>query len=50
MTGTNGNIRLAPGATDVCSATYTVTQADLTNNSVKDTATVTGQPPNQCHR
>ena len=47
VTGTDGNITLAPGATDVCSATYTVTQADLTNNSVTDTATVTGQPPNQ---
>ena len=47
VTGTNGNITLAPGATDMCSATYTVTQADLTNNSVTDTATVTGQPPNQ---
>ena len=44
-TGTNGSITLAPGATDTCSATYTVTQADLTNNSIDDTATVTGQPP-----
>ena len=44
-TGTNGSITLAPGATDTCSATYTVTQADLTNNSVTDTGTVTGQPP-----
>jgi len=46
-TGTNGSITLAPAATDTCSATYTVTQADLTNNSITDTATVTGQPPNQ---
>ena len=44
-TGTNGSITLAPGATDTCSATYTVTQADLTNNSITDTGTVTGQPP-----
>ena len=45
-TGTNGSITLAPQATDTCSAPYTVTQADLTNNSIDDTATVTGQPPN----
>ena len=45
-TGTNGDIVLAPGGTDTCSATYTVTQADLTNNSIVDTATVTGTPPN----
>ena len=44
-TGTNGSITLAPGATDTCSATYTVTQADLTNNAITDTGTVTGQPP-----
>ena len=46
-TGTDGSITLAPAATDTCSATYTVTQADLSNNSIEDTATVTGQPPNQ---
>ena len=45
-TGANGDISLAPGATDTCSATYTVTQADLANNSIKDTATATGTPPN----
>ena len=45
-TGINGDIVLAPGATDTCSATYTVTQADLTDNSIKDTATATGTPPN----
>ena len=45
-TGINGDIILAPGATDTCSATYTVTQADLANNSIKDTATATGTPPN----
>ena len=46
-TGTNGSITLAPEATDTCSATYTVTQADLANGSIADTATVTGNPPNQ---
>jgi hypothetical protein len=46
MTGINGDIVLAPGGTDACSATYTVTQADLTNNSIVDTATTTGTPPN----
>jgi uncharacterized repeat protein (TIGR01451 family) len=45
-TGINGDIVLAPGGTDTCSATYTVTQADLTNNSIVDTSTVTGTPPN----
>ncbi len=46
MTGINGDIVLAPGGTDTCSAGYTVTQADLTNNSIVDTATSTGTPPN----
>ena len=45
-TGTNGSITLAPQATDTCSAPYSVTQADLTNKSIDDTATVTGKPPN----
>ena len=45
-TGTNGSITLAPGGTDTCSATYTVTQADLNNGSVTDTATAKGTPPN----
>jgi uncharacterized repeat protein (TIGR01451 family) len=45
-TGTNGSITLAPGASDTCSATYTVTRADLDNGSITDTATVTGEPPN----
>jgi uncharacterized repeat protein (TIGR01451 family) len=36
---------LAPGATVTCIASYTVTQADLDNGSVNDSATVTGTPP-----
>ncbi len=36
---------LAPGASTTCSATYTVTQADLDNGSVVDTATAHGTPP-----
>jgi uncharacterized repeat protein (TIGR01451 family) len=36
---------LAPGASTTCTATYTVTQADVDNGSVDDSATVTGTPP-----
>ncbi|TWJ21544.1 putative repeat protein (TIGR01451 family)/choice-of-anchor A domain-containing protein [Micromonospora endolithica] len=36
---------LAPGAQTVCTATYTVTQADLDNGSLRDTATARGTPP-----
>ncbi|MEU8329145.1 hypothetical protein [Micromonospora sp. NPDC048839] len=36
---------LAPGAQTACTATYTVTQADLDNGSVSDTATAQGTPP-----
>ncbi len=35
ITGTNGSITLAPGATDSCSATYTVTEADMDNGSIR---------------
>jgi choice-of-anchor A domain-containing protein/uncharacterized repeat protein (TIGR01451 family) len=37
---------LAPGEATACTATYTVTQADLDNNAVADTATAHGTPPN----
>ena len=36
---------LAPAAEMQCSATYTLTQADVTAGQVQNTATVTGQPP-----
>jgi len=36
---------LAPGAWETCTATYTVTQADIDNGSVNDSATVSGVPP-----
>ena len=36
---------LAPAASTTCSANYTVTQADLDNGTVKDSATVVGTPP-----
>ena len=36
---------LAPGASETCSATYTVTQADLNNGSVNDSAVAHGTPP-----
>ena len=36
---------LAPGQSATFTATYTVTQADLINGSIKDSATATGTPP-----
>ncbi|QIG39556.1 DUF11 domain-containing protein [Microbacterium sp. 4R-513] len=36
---------LAPGQTTTCTATYTVTQADLDNGRLDDTATAHGSPP-----
>ena len=36
---------LAPGQAVTCTATYTVTQADIDHGTVDDTATATGTPP-----
>ena len=36
---------LAPGEDTTCTATYTVTQADIDHGSVSDAATATGTPP-----
>ncbi|MFI6286771.1 DUF6923 family protein [Streptomyces sp. NPDC051018] len=40
-----GAASMAPGASVTCTATYTVTQADIDKGSVKNTATSTGTPP-----
>lgn len=36
---------LAPKASETCTATYTVTQSDVENGSVTDSATASGTPP-----
>ncbi|MCW5254232.1 DUF11 domain-containing protein, partial [Streptomyces sp. SHP 1-2] len=40
-----GAASLAPGARVTCTASYTVTQADVDNGSVENSATATGTPP-----
>ena len=42
---TGSTTSLAPGQSATFVATYTVTQADLTNGSVSDSATASGSPP-----
>ena len=42
---TCGATTLAPGAATTCTGTHSVTQADLDNGSVVNTAAVTGTPP-----
>jgi uncharacterized repeat protein (TIGR01451 family) len=36
---------LAPGTSETCTGTYTVTQADVNNGKVNDTAVASGLPP-----
>jgi uncharacterized repeat protein (TIGR01451 family) len=40
-----GAASLAPGAQVICTATYTVTQADVDSGSLTNTTTATGTPP-----
>ncbi len=44
-TCTGSSTSLAPGQSATFVATYTVTQADLNNGSINDSATATGTPP-----
>ncbi len=37
---------MAPGASIVCTATYNITQTDLNNGSVTNTASATAKDPN----
>jgi uncharacterized repeat protein (TIGR01451 family) len=37
--------KLAPGATETCTATYTTTQTDVSKGAITNTATVTGTSP-----
>ncbi|GAA5178541.1 hypothetical protein GCM10023322_05950 [Rugosimonospora acidiphila] len=41
----NGSVTLAAGASITCQASYTVSKADYSRQSLRDVATVTGTPP-----
>jgi uncharacterized repeat protein (TIGR01451 family) len=43
--GTNGSLTLASHASTSCTATYTVSQADINNGKIIDTATASGTAP-----